>query len=333
MEDIRDACDLMRPVWDGGEGKDGYVSLEVDPTLAYDREAPSSRRCGCHEEVDRPNLFVKIPATAARPRRDRGLHRQGQVDQRDADLLARALRGGRRGLRPRARAARRGRRRPDEGRVGRELLRLARRHRGRPAARRDRRPGDRACRASSRSRTRSSPTSTGRRRSPAPRWEFLAGKGATTQRCLWASTSTKNPDYRDVMYVEELIGPETVNTMPARDGRRVPGSRRGRARHRSPKGVAEAQAAARAARRGGRRLRRRRRDARGGGRAEVRRLVRGAARRDPRQARRARGRVTPTSIAERIWALRRVALDRLGRGPLARLARRRHARSSRTSTS
>jgi transaldolase len=47
-----------------------------------------------------------------------------------------------------------------------------------------------------------------------PRWEFLAGKGATTQRCLWASTSTKNPDYRDVMYVEELIAPETVNTMP-----------------------------------------------------------------------------------------------------------------------
>ena len=48
-----------------------------------------------------------------------------------------------------------------------------------------------------------------------PRWEFLAGKGARSQRCLWASTSTKNPEYRDVMYVEELIGPETVNTMPA----------------------------------------------------------------------------------------------------------------------
>jgi len=47
-----------------------------------------------------------------------------------------------------------------------------------------------------------------------PRWEALEGKGATKQRCLWASTSTKNPDYRDVMYVEELIGPETVNTMP-----------------------------------------------------------------------------------------------------------------------
>jgi transaldolase len=48
-----------------------------------------------------------------------------------------------------------------------------------------------------------------------PRWEFLAGKGAKSQRCLWASTSTKNPEYRDVMYVEELIGAETVNTMPA----------------------------------------------------------------------------------------------------------------------
>ena len=47
-----------------------------------------------------------------------------------------------------------------------------------------------------------------------PRWDYLAGKGATKQRCLWASTSTKNPAYRDVMYVEELIGPETVNTMP-----------------------------------------------------------------------------------------------------------------------
>jgi transaldolase len=45
-------------------------------------------------------------------------------------------------------------------------------------------------------------------------WDALAAKGATTQRCLWASTSTKNPDYRDVIYVEELIGPETVNTMP-----------------------------------------------------------------------------------------------------------------------
>jgi len=48
-----------------------------------------------------------------------------------------------------------------------------------------------------------------------PRWDRLAGQGARPQRCLWASTSTKNPAYRDVLYVEELVGPQTVNTMPA----------------------------------------------------------------------------------------------------------------------
>src|SRR6188768_3586643 len=63
MEDVREACDLMRPVWDGGEGLDGWVSLEVDPTLAYDREQTFEQAIRFHEEVERPNLFVKIPAT------------------------------------------------------------------------------------------------------------------------------------------------------------------------------------------------------------------------------------------------------------------------------
>ena len=70
VDDVRDACDLLRPVWEQTEGVDGYVSIEVDPTLAYDtRGARSSRRCGCTSEVDRPNLFVKIPATEPGPRR------------------------------------------------------------------------------------------------------------------------------------------------------------------------------------------------------------------------------------------------------------------------
>src|SRR5215212_5184330 len=63
MEDVREACDLLRPVWDGGEGLDGWVSLEVDPTLAYDRERTFEQAIRFHEEVERPNLFVKIPAT------------------------------------------------------------------------------------------------------------------------------------------------------------------------------------------------------------------------------------------------------------------------------
>ena len=144
MEDIRRACDLMQP----GLGADGRRRR-----LRLDRGRPDARlrprgdvragdpaaRGGRQAEPVRED-----PGDRARPRRDRGLHREGQVDQRDADLLARALRGRRRGVHPRARAARRRRRRPDERRVGRELLRLARRHRGRPAARRDRRPGDAA---------------------------------------------------------------------------------------------------------------------------------------------------------------------------------------------
>ena len=148
----------------------------------------------------------KIPATKAGPAGDRGLIARGQVDQRHADLLARALRGGHRGVHPRPRAARRGRRRPVDGRVGRELLRLARRHRGRQAARGDRRTHA-SCRASSRSRTRSSRTSTTSELFSGERWERARREGRRKQRCLWASTSTKNPAYRDVLYVEELIGP------------------------------------------------------------------------------------------------------------------------------
>ena len=63
VRDIEDACDVLRPVWDGGGGKDGYVSIEVDPTLAYDREATFEQAIRLHDEVDKPNLFVKIPAT------------------------------------------------------------------------------------------------------------------------------------------------------------------------------------------------------------------------------------------------------------------------------
>ena len=142
QEDIRDACDLMAPVWERTDGIDGFVSLEVDPRLAYDREATlrpgdALPRGGRPEEPLRED-----PGHGAGAGRDRGLHREGPLDQRDPDLLARALRGGRRGVPARPRAARRGGRRSRLGAVRRELLRLPRRHRGRPAARggRPRRP-------------------------------------------------------------------------------------------------------------------------------------------------------------------------------------------------
>src|SRR3712207_2901490 len=63
VQDVQDACDLLRRVWDEGKGQDGYVSIEVDPTLAYDTEATYDEAKRLHELVDRPNVHVKIPAT------------------------------------------------------------------------------------------------------------------------------------------------------------------------------------------------------------------------------------------------------------------------------
>src|ERR687892_1396691 len=65
VRDVSDALDLLRPVWDEGNGRDGYVSIEVDPNLAYDTEATVAQAARLHEWIDRPNLLVKIPATKA----------------------------------------------------------------------------------------------------------------------------------------------------------------------------------------------------------------------------------------------------------------------------
>ena len=134
-----------------------------------------------------------------------------------------------------------------------------------------------------------------------PRWAYLEGKGAHKQRCLWASTSTKNPDYRDVIYVEELIGPDTVNTMPLETIRAFQdhGEVRGDT---VLKGVNKAEKLLGEARRRGRGLRRRHAHARGGRRAEVRRLVRGDRREHPCEAGIPGGRMTPAGLVERIWA-------------------------------
>ena len=133
-----------------------------------------------------------------------------------------------------------------------------------------------------------------------PRWEALAAKGATPQRCLWASTSTKNPDYPDTMYVDELIGPATVNTMPVETIEAF--QDHGIVADTLEQGLDDARARVRRPRTGRGRLRRRHRHARARGSGEVLRLLRGAPGRDPGEAERARSRVTEASIVERIWA-------------------------------
>ena len=109
-DDIRDACDILRPVCDEGQGKDGWVSLEVDPNLAHDTEATKSEAVRLHELVDRPNLLHQDPRDGRGPEGDRGHDRARHPGQRDADLLAGAPSQGRRGVRRGRQALGRGRR-------------------------------------------------------------------------------------------------------------------------------------------------------------------------------------------------------------------------------
>jgi transaldolase len=211
-KDITEACDLLRKVWDGGGGKDGYVSIEVDPSLAFDTEGTIAQAQRLHDLIDRPNLFVKIPATEpGLPAIEEMIARGRSINitlifslERYAAVAEAYIRGLERlvesGGDPSkiasvasffvSRVDTEADRRLDEigghdelkGKLAIANAKLAYQHYKEIFS------GD--------------------------RWRLLAERGATTQRPLWASTSTKNPDYRDVMYVEELIGPETVNTMP-----------------------------------------------------------------------------------------------------------------------
>src|SRR5580692_10138735 len=211
-QDIRDACDLFRPVWDGGGGRDGYVSLEVDPRPAYDTLQTFREAMRIHKSVDRPNLMVKIPATKPGLAAIEDVIAQGHSInvtlifslRRYAEVAESYIRGLERliaaGGDPRkvasvasffvSRIDTEADRRLEEVGAPKELqgklaianAKLAYRHFKEAFA--------------------------------GERWEYLAGKGATPQRVLWASTSTKNPNYPDTLYVDELIGPDTVNTMP-----------------------------------------------------------------------------------------------------------------------
>ena len=211
MDDIREACDLMRPVWEGTDGIDGFVSLEVDPRLAYDRERTFEQAVRFNKEVDRPNLYVKIPAT------EPGL---GAIEDciakgvpinvtlifsltRYAAVTEAYLRGLERLV-----AA---------GGDPRTVLSVASFFVSRVDTEADRRLEE-VGRSDLQGRLAVANAKLAYQHYLDvfydDRWDYLAKKGARPQRCLWASTSAKNPAYRDVIYVEELIGPDTVNTMP-----------------------------------------------------------------------------------------------------------------------
>src|ERR671925_202002 len=211
MRDVSTACDVMRPVWERTEAADGYVSIEVDPNLADDTAATIAQATHFHEAIARPNLLVKIPATdagvpAIAEMTARGfainvtlifsLIRHRQVAEAYLRGLERLVASGGDPSRVHSVASffvsrvdtetdrRLAETNRDDlkGRLGIANARLAYQQYKELFA--------------------------------GERWDELAAYGATPQRCLWASTSVKDPSLRDTIYVEELIGPETISTMP-----------------------------------------------------------------------------------------------------------------------
>jgi len=212
VQDVQNACDLFRRVWDEGKGQDGYVSIEVDPNLAYDTQGTIDEAQRLHELVDKPNCFVKIPATeAGLPAIEEMIARGRSINvtlifslQRYAEVVEAYLRGLERLV--------------ESGGDPGPVASVASFFVSRVDTEADKRleaagapkelQGKLAIANAKLAYQRYQELFSGER------WAALTAKGARSQRCLWASTSTKNPEYRDVIYVEELIGPETVNTMP-----------------------------------------------------------------------------------------------------------------------
>jgi transaldolase len=212
VRDVQDACDLLRSVWDEGHGQDGYVSIEVDPNLAFDTDGTIAEAQRLHELVDRPNCFVKIPGTRdGLPAIEEMIARGRNINvtlifslQRYAEVVEAYLRGLERLV--------------ESGGDPSKVASVASFFVSRVDTEADRRLDEVGAPDDLKGKLAVANAKLAYQRYKelfsGSRWEALRSKGARTQRCLWASTSTKNPAYRDVLYVEELIGPETVNTMP-----------------------------------------------------------------------------------------------------------------------
>jgi transaldolase len=220
VEDIQNACDLFRPVYDAAQGHDGFVSLEVSPLLAADTERTVAEARRLYGLVARPNLMIKVPGT------DEGVPAVEQLLFEGLDInitLLFSIAAYEKVMEAYLRALER---RAEAGQpldqvasvasffvsrvdVAVDALLQARIDAGGADAERARALLGKAAVANAKM-----AYARFREVFSGERWERLAARGARVQRPLWASTSTKNPAYRDVIYVEELIGPDTVNTMP-----------------------------------------------------------------------------------------------------------------------
>jgi len=221
IRDIQDAADVLRPVYARTNRRDGYVSLEVAPYLAHKTQDTIDEGLRLWKTVDRPNVMIKIPGTPAGvPAIETALREGVNVNvtllfaQEMYEEVAWAYV---RALEQRAAAGQ-----DLAGMAGVASFFVSRIDSAVDALLDARLPqadeGRRKLLESVRSKVAIANAKLAYERYQrifsGPRWDALAGKGAQTQRVLWASTSTKNPKLRDVLYIEELIGKDTVNTIP-----------------------------------------------------------------------------------------------------------------------
>ena len=217
IRDIAGAADLFRPLYDGTEGADGFVSLEVSPELAHDTEKTIAQAKRLFETLGRPNLMIKVPATEAGLPAIRELIGSGvnvnvtlifSIESYKA--VAEAYIAGLEKLSTQGPTV-------AGGLAVDRIASVASFFVSRVDSAVDKAlegvgetalQGKIAVANSKVAYAESATIFSG------PRWEGLAGRGARIQRLLWASTGTKNPAYPDTLYVDELIGPDTVNTLP-----------------------------------------------------------------------------------------------------------------------
>jgi transaldolase len=211
VSDIEAALAILRPVHDSSDGVDGFVSLEVAPDLAHDEAGTVASARDLHDRIAEPNLYVKVPATVEGAAAIRTLVGEGRninvtlifgLDRYEEIMEAYLA-----GLES------------YQGDLS-QVHSVASFFVSRVDTEVDRRleaiGSDEALALRGKAALSQAQLAYGRflERFSGPRWEALAARGARVQRPLWASTSTKNPDYPDTLYVDTLIGPDTVNTMP-----------------------------------------------------------------------------------------------------------------------
>jgi transaldolase len=223
FEDIRHACDILRPIYESSDGLDGYVSIEVPPTIAHSTEATIDEARRYYQEIGRENVMIKIPGTKE------GLPAVEQVISEGINVNVTLLFSVNSYLETAWTYIRGLEKRTAAGQDISKISSVASFFLSRIDSNIDKRIDEklkkgmddialdanlRAVKGKVAIANAKIAYQEYKKIIQSDRWKALSAKGANVQRLLWASTSTKDPSYSDVMYVDELVGPDTVNTLP-----------------------------------------------------------------------------------------------------------------------